>query len=128
MERVDGSEGCGDERVISEGDVLGDEVFLELLDELEVVAEVFELGVFGQSLQQRQVGHQAADLVLRDGLADLLQRDAAVLAPDNELRDHRVVPDADLAAQHHARVDAHVRRLAVVVDRASAREESERVF
>eukprot|EP01022_Parablepharisma_sp_SALTPOND_P017912 TRINITY_DN290_c1_g3_i4.p2 TRINITY_DN290_c1_g3~~TRINITY_DN290_c1_g3_i4.p2 ORF type:complete len:1276 (+),score=518.94 TRINITY_DN290_c1_g3_i4:24104-27931(+) len=103
-QRLDGGGGCRrEERIAMAFDQAG----------IEVGAGKGAAG--HQPLQEADVGGQADHLVLRQRTRHVAQSGIAVGAPDDELGDHRIIEGRDGIALAHARIDAHLRRLACVI-------------
>ena len=80
---------------------------LVLADEAGVQARFREGRVRNDALQERYVGRHPGDAIPGQRFAHASQRACAVLSPDHELGDHRVVELRDLVAGAHAGVDAN---------------------
>ena len=61
------------------------------------------------ALQEGNVGCDADVFACGECVGKPAQRRRTILAVDDQLGDHRVVPGRDLVARPHARIDAHVR-------------------
>eukprot|EP00672_Neobodo_designis_P009204 CAMPEP_0174878804 /NCGR_PEP_ID=MMETSP1114-20130205/82940_1 /TAXON_ID=312471 /ORGANISM="Neobodo designis, Strain CCAP 1951/1" /LENGTH=759 /DNA_ID=CAMNT_0016114193 /DNA_START=142 /DNA_END=2421 /DNA_ORIENTATION=+ len=124
--------GDGGERGRGGGDgAQRQELVLVLLDELGGDAAGEEGAVLEAALAEVDVGVDARDVVVVERDAEAAERGGAVGAPDDELRDHRVVVDEHLVAAAEAGVEAHLDvadaallRLAHVGERAAAGEEA----
>ena len=78
--------------------------------------------------QEREIGRDAFDLRFLQSVAETVEGLVARRAVRDQLRDHRVVRDADLVALCHARVDADPFRQPQPLDAAGLREERPRIL
>ena len=96
---------CGDEHAVGRGggDVVGD----ARVEQAGVEAPGDDVGVGEQEAAEIDVGHDAADVRLRQGRVEASQGGRAVGAVSDDLAQHRVEVAADDRADAQPRVDAH---------------------